>query len=226
LFQKRKEAKLRAERQDEAIAELRRMVERLLGQDGVVSPEGFREFVEFAGGHNLDLNALPDLRRAVRLGLAQGGMFLATDTTLLLKKDEAALLEAPVSLLKEVTDKEFRGGSRGVSVPLGGGVRYRAGAFRGHMVTIGSHWEPADTGTLTVTDRRVVYHGGRKTLEFPFAKLAAMTAYSDAINLGVTTRQTTSTFRTGDPELLVGIIHAAVNHQDDDVTIMEIRVED
>lgn len=165
---------------------------------------------------------MPDLRAAVRLGLAQGGCFLETETTLLLKKGERPLLDASVDLLKEVADRGFRAGSRGVSIPLGGGVRYRVGAAPGHIVTIGTHWATADSGRLTVTDQRIVYHGARKTLEFPFAKLATLNMYADAIDLGVTSRQSTSLFRTGDPELVAGIIHAAINHRDEDVRIVRL----
>jgi hypothetical protein len=150
---------------------------------------------------------------------------LETATTLLLKKDEAALLETPVHLLKEVTDREFQGGSRGISVPLGGGVRYRAGAVRGHMVAIGTHWAVADEGLLTVTDQRVVYHGGRKTLEFRFSKLATLNVYTDAIDLGVTSRQTTSSFATEHADLIAGTIHGALNHQDPGVTVLKISFE-
>lgn len=218
MFQRRKEAK-------QAIAELRQLTERLPDAQGVVSPDGLQQFAEFAGSHNIDLNSVPELRRAVRLGLAQGGYFLETDTTLLLKKDEIPLLEASANLLKEVRDREFRGGSRGVSIPLGHGIRYRAGSVRGHMVTVGSHWETADTGLLTVTDQRIVYHGGRKTLEFLFTKLATLNVYTDAIDLGVTSRQSTSIFGTGDPELIAGIIHAALGHSDE-VTIIRFREGD
>jgi hypothetical protein len=219
MFQKRRQRR-------EAIAELRALAAGLPDADGVIGPDGFRQFFEFVANKNIDLDALPDIRREVRLGLAQGGYFLETDTSLLLKKDEAALLEAPVTLLKEVTDRQFRGGSQGVSIPLGHGVRYRAGAYRGHMVTIGTHWEAADTGQLTVTDSRVVYHGGRKTLEFPFSKLATLDVYKDAIDLGVTSRQSTSPFRTGDPELIAGIIRAAFERKDDKVTIIKIRLDE
>jgi hypothetical protein len=222
MFQKHKEAKLRVEQQREAIAELSQIAARLPSEDGVISADGFREFIQFAMDHGIDLDAVPDSLRAVRLGLAQGGMFFEAETTLLLKKDETPLLDAGVNLLKEVADRQFRGGSQGVSIPLGGGVRYRAGAVRGHMVTIGHHWETADTGQLTVTDMRVVYHGGRKTLEFPFAKLATLNVYSDAIDLGVTSRQSTSSFGTSNAELIAGIIHAAVAHQDD-VTILKLK---
>ena len=41
--------------------------------------------------------------------------------------------------MKEVIDREFRGGSRGVSVPIAKGVRFRTGSFRGKSVVGGSH---------------------------------------------------------------------------------------
>jgi hypothetical protein len=226
LFQKRKQAKLLAEQKQHAVAELRQLVQGLPDADGVISPDGFRQFIEFVTAHHVDLNVVPDIAREVRLGLAQGGFFLETDTTLLLKKDETPVLEVPATLLKEVADREFRGGSQGVSIPLGHGFRYRAGAYRGHMVTIGSHWEAADTGGLTVTDERTVYHGSRKTLEFQFSKLAALNVYSDAIDLGVTSREATSSFRVSDPELVAGIIHAAMNHQDEGLSILQPVVQD
>jgi hypothetical protein len=77
---------------------------------------------------------------------------------------------------------------------------------------------------LTVTDTRAVYHGARKTLEFPFAKLASLNVYTDAIDLGVTSRQTTSSFRTSHADLIAGIIHGAISHQDH-ITILKIKSE-
>jgi len=216
MFQKRKQRR-------QAMTELRALAAKLPDAEGVISPDGFRDFIEFVTTNNIDLTDASDIRQQVRLGLAQGGYFLETKTTLLLKKDEAVLLETPVDLLKEVTDREFRGGPQGVSIPLGHGIRYRAGAMRGHMVTIGTHWATADSGRLTITDTRIVYHGGRKTLEFPFTKLATLNVHSDAIDLGVTSRQSTSSFRTGDPELVAGIVRAAFERRDDNVTILQIR---
>jgi hypothetical protein len=226
LFRKHKERKLEAEQHAHDLAELREKLNEVTDADEVVSIDGFRTFVEFVTAHGIDLASAPEIGKDLRVRLAQGGVFLPSEkTTLILKKDETALLDTPVSLLKEVADREFRGGSRGLSIPIGGGLRYRAGAMRGHMVTIGSHWTIADEGPLTVTDRRVVYHGGRKTLEFPFAKLATLNVYSDAIDLGITSRQTTSSFGTSNAELIAGIIHGAVSHSDD-VTILNIRFED
>lgn len=147
---------------------------------------------------------------ALRLGVAMAGRPLRCPTTLLLRPGEVAHCEEDAGLLKEVTDREFRGRSQGISVPLGGGFRYRTGAARGHLVTIGKHWDVADTGVLTVTDRRTVYHGGRKTLEFAYPKLATLNVYTDALDLGVTSRQNTSSFRLANPEFVAGMIRAAV----------------
>lgn len=69
----------------------------------------------------------------------------------------------------------WQGGSTGVSIPIGsiGGrsVRYRIGATRGHYV----QGEPAptaiDTGTIFVTNRRVIFQGAKQTRECEFAKL-------------------------------------------------------
>jgi hypothetical protein len=231
MFEKRKAHKLEARHQREAGAEAEReqkdaleelgqLARTLPDEHGVVSVDGFQKFFQIVIDHDIALRDHPDLRDPILLGLAQGGHFLARETTLILKKDEAALWDEPASLLKEVTDREFRAGSQGLSIPIGGGVRYRVGQTRGHVVTIGTHWATADTGTLTLTDDRIVYHGARKTLEFPFKKLATLNVYSDAIDLGVTSRQTTPSFRLADPTFVAGMVHAALDHADDGVTLI------
>lgn len=74
---------------------------------------------------------------------------------------------------------------------------------------MGSHWQTADSGLLTVTNRRVIYSCGRKTLEFPYAKLATLNTYTDGIGVGVTRCRSTSTFGLAEPELVAGMIRAA-----------------
>jgi hypothetical protein len=216
FFKKRKAAKEQAREEARAAAEqaqklegLRAFVETLIGPDGSMSPSG-SDLDDYMREHGIAAADVPqDVANTLTLALANGGTFVKCTTTLLLKQDEIAYVDEPASLLKEVAEREFRGGSQGVSVPLGGGVRYRVGAVRGHMVTIGTHWQTADTGILTVTDRRVVYHGGRRTLEFTFARLVTLNTYSDAIDLGVTNRQSTSSFRIADPQFVAGMIRAA-----------------
>ena len=147
------------------------------------------------------------------LGLAQRGELVPTDSPLLLKAGEVAYVSEPAILLKEVAQREYQGGSRGVSIPLGHGVRYRTASYRGHMVMVGASWVPADAGALTITDRRIVFQGGRKTVEFLFAKLINLKVYQDAIDLGVTNRQTTSSFKLDDPNYVAGMISTIMQAQ-------------
>jgi hypothetical protein len=206
VFAKRKAAKELAARDDA----LRAYVESLVEPEGTFSRSEEDRLTEYMAEHGIPPDGLPlDVQRTIRLGYAAAGEFVAVETTLLLKQGETAVEVALAHLLKEVRKREFRGGSRGVSVPLGHGVRYRAGAVRGHMVDLGTEWQEADVGLLTVTTQRIVFTGRRKTIEFQFAKLATLNVYTNAIDLGVTNRQTTSSFRVDHPEVIAGMIRAA-----------------
>ena len=89
----------------------------------------------------------------------------------------------------------WQGGSAGVSIPIGsiGGhaVRYRVGATRGHYVQGTPTPTAIDTGTLYLTDRRVVFEGARRTCECLFDKLVGF-QHDDAAGttvLSVSNRQ-------------------------------------
>jgi hypothetical protein len=210
VFKRRKEERALAQSSKEVVE----FADSLIDDQGGISEAYVDSLYAFAWkrGYGTDARPLPEAAlRIIQVGLANHGQFLETASTLLLQADEVAYCEVPAQLLKEVTDREFQGGSRGVSVPLGHGIRYRTGSVRGHMVTVGSHLESADSGMLTVTDKRVVYHGARKNLEFAFKKLTTLFAYSDAVTLGVSNRQNTSTLTVSDPEYVTGMIRAAFN---------------
>jgi hypothetical protein len=100
-----------------------------------------------------------------------------------------------VALMKEVVDREMRGGSSGVSVRIAKGVTYRVGRVRAHSVVVGSHLEAADSGDLVVTNRRAVFMGTKKTLEFRRDRLVGLAQYTDGLRLSVSNRQTASLFR-------------------------------
>jgi multidrug efflux pump subunit AcrA (membrane-fusion protein) len=190
------------------LEQARALAARLPNAEGAISIDGAAEFGEFVEEHNIDPTTILDEVRAVRIGLAQGGFFVDPgDSTLLLKKGERALFEAEADLLK--VDRELQLAD----------LRPAADA------PIGIYMDTTDTGLLTITDQRVVYHGARKALEFPFTKLATLTVHPDAIDLGVTSRQSTSTFRLPDPELTAALIRAALNHRDSEVTVLRLEPE-
>jgi hypothetical protein len=100
-----------------------------------------------------------------------------------------------VDLMKEVVDREMRGHSSGVSVRIAKGVTYRIGQVRAHSVVIGTHLEAEDSGSFVVTDRRAVFIGSRKTLEFRRDRLVGLDQYGNGLRLNVSNRQAASLLR-------------------------------
>ena len=127
----------------------------------------------------------------------------------LLKKNETAYLEVPAALMKEVIDRVRRGGYGGVSFPLGKGVRFNTGRFQSRSVVLGSHMEPADQGTLTLTSTRAVFLGFRKTVELPYAKLLSFNVFTDGIQFQMSNRQSAPLFRVPNGHLAAALVNAA-----------------
>jgi hypothetical protein len=119
----------------------------------------------------------------------------ADGAPLMTQPGETAYATFTVALMKEVVDREMRGGSAGVSVRIAKGVTYRAGQVRAHSVVVGTHLEAQDSGHLVVTDRRAVFMGTKKTLEFRRDRLVGLSQYADGLRLSVSNRQTASLFR-------------------------------
>jgi hypothetical protein len=133
-----------------------------------------------------------------------------SDGQIVLKRGELLHLEEPAALLKEVIQREWRSGSRGMSFRVMKGVSYRVGSTRGQMVEVGRTLEPVDEGSLCVTSSRVVYTGLRKTIEMPYSKFLDINVYTDAVQIHVTNRQNPPTFRVADGPMVAAAINAAM----------------
>ena len=96
---------------------------------------------------------------------------------IMLKSGEAVFARVTgASLVEERRGPgHWQGGSTGVSIPIGsiGGrsVRYRVGATRGHYVQGTPHPAAIDSGTVFVTNQRVIFRGASQTRECDFEKL-------------------------------------------------------
>lgn len=128
---------------------------------------------------------------------------------IMLKAGERVHLLVNASLMKEVTLREFRGGSRGVSIPIVKGVRFRTGSFRGKSVVVGTQLQVADQGALYMTSQRVVFAGQRKTVELPYAKLANLNVFTDGVSFNMTNRQTVPLFKVPSGQVVAAIVNAA-----------------
>ncbi len=221
LFRKRPAAKALAATRLANKHDLEAYVACLAGADGCISPDAIEGYFLYQAQLDLEPRDAFDCLGALKLGLANGGTFIRTNTTLLLREDEAAVYNAGAALMTEVKDQEHRPSSRGVSVPLDQDVLGQAGAIRGPLMTVRNHRETADQGRVTITTQQVVYRGKRKTLGFPFTTLESLELYVDGIGLGVTGRQAPATFRLTTPHAVAGIICAA--HRGGEHLLISVR---
>ena len=115
---------------------------------------------------------------------------------ILAKKGEIVHYESPATLMKQVAVRQYQGGYSGFSFPVGKtGIRYRVGGTRGHSVEVGTQLKVADTGLLTVTNKRCVYAGTGKTVEMLYSKLVNLTVYSDGLQFHLSNRVNAPLFK-------------------------------
>lgn len=153
-----------------------------------------------------------DLYTRIQVAKLNAGRLPAVEApTLISKRGEVVHLETSAALMKEVAVREWRGGSQGVSFRVAKGVRYRVGSTRGHIVTVGTQLQVADTGLLAITNQRAVFLGSRKTVEMPYARLVGLHQYSDAISFSLSNRQNAPLIKVGmNTDVLAALLNAAI----------------
>ncbi|AZS37545.1 hypothetical protein CVS47_02182 [Microbacterium lemovicicum] len=167
--------------------------------DDVLTEAEERELFRLADALDLDLQTLAVRDMAVFEELVIAGLndgrLPTVDAPVMLKSGETARATFGVALMKEVTVREMRGGSHGVSIRVAKGVSYRVGAARAKSVVVGTQMQVQDVGVLTVTNQRAIFTGDKRTLEFRYDKLVGMEQFSDGLRLNVSNRQLASLFR-------------------------------
>ncbi len=123
--------------------------------------------------------------------------------TLMQKDGERTLWQGP-AIFHEVGRQpgRYQGGSTGVSVPVGGGVRFRVGAQRGTLIPGAEMQMDKDEGIVLLTTERLIFVGPIKTQEWNFDKLLMLSTTPDESDyfINVSNRQKTSGVRF-DPEV-------------------------
>jgi len=155
-----------------------------------------------------------DIGRRVRIAAANAGRLPEIEPQhLISKKGEVTHIELNAMLQKEVTlsHREYKGGGAGVSLRVAKGVRVRTGGGRGVGYTVidGTQMQTEDEGILAVSSQRLVFLGGRKTIEVPYTKLAALNVYTDGLTVSASNRQRTMMFVGFDGPVVAAYINAA-----------------
>jgi hypothetical protein len=148
-----------------------------------------------------DASALWEQERNVlvnELNIARSFHGSTISDDLVLKRGEALFCSfTGVSLIEERRGPgHWEGRSSGISMPVGGGFRYRVGHSRGEYVP-GDYEDTAiDSGNAYITDKRVIFQGDHQTRECQFAKLIGYQHYGDwATTFSVSNRQKPTTLR-------------------------------
>ncbi len=109
----------------------------------------------------------------------------------LLKRGERAVAVIPGVTLKEPRSvRKTYGGGGGPSIRIAKGVYFRTGGFASRSE---SHEEikEIDSGTLTLTNRRLVFTGRKRTVNVPLGKIVGMEPYRDAVAINRDGKQRT-----------------------------------
>ncbi len=95
------------------------------------------------------------------------------------------------------TPSTYSGGSSGVSMPVGGGIRFRVGAMKGQVIPGEELQMDKDQGVVMLTTERLIFTGPIKTQEWKFDKLLQLSTTPDESDyfISVSNRQKTSGVR-------------------------------
>jgi hypothetical protein len=189
-------------------------VEKVLADD-ILNEEEEAQFLSVASSLGVEQEDLQteykyELNRLVVARVNDGRLPEITEPHVLLKAGEVVHLETQAALMKEVAIREYRGGYQGMSFRIAKGVRYHVGGTRGKNVVVGTQLQVADAGVLAVTSNRVVFMGGKSTMEMPYAKLVNLNVFSDGIQFHVSNRKSAPLFKLESGDVIAAIVNAAV----------------
>ncbi len=131
----------------------------------------------------------------------------------LMKSEELLWLFGGVDYLEQVTQREFRGGSLGVSFRVAKGVYIRPGAFRGRSVATSS-MQHTDSGVLGITTKHIYFKGNSKSFRVRLEKIVSFDPYRDGLGImRDTARAKPEVFRMGETDawFLLNIIDAVMS---------------
>lgn len=163
-------------------------------RDGYLSDREQQQIESYVSALGISLNAIPTQYRTeslARIGQAivlndlQRGKLPQRPLTVpvMLSKGEVPLWTYDgVTMFQEKINREYVGGSRGMSYRICKGLTYRTGSFKGHPVER-SHMETIGHGQLVITNKNLFFHCSTSSVKIPYSKLVGVTPYSDGLEV-------------------------------------------
>jgi hypothetical protein len=99
-------------------------------------------------------------------------------TNILLKNGEHLVFDIPGISYCEQRSVKFKGNTQGFSVRLMRGVSYRFGQFEGGVE---QKVVELDSGNLTLTNKRLIFSGSTKSIEYPLLKIVSVNPLNNGV---------------------------------------------
>jgi hypothetical protein len=154
----------------------------------------------------------PELYEHAFVSSINGGQLPQVASPHILQKlGEIVHYECEAILMREVAVRQYQGGYSGFSFPIGKtGIRYKVGGSRGHSAQVGTQVQVADSGVLSITNKRAVYTGSRKTVDMPYTKLVNLSVYRDGIQFHLSNRVNAPLFKmSAGSDIVAAIVNMA-----------------
>ena len=212
-------AKLKPKRADEIKVETLRSFIAVLLEDNLITEEedDWSNNVMNALGVDsswITTNLLPETVEVMTARANSGRLQAQDEHELITKGSEEVYLEVVASKTKEVVIKEYQAGYAGISYKVSKNMRVNTGGAKGRMVPVGTEIQVEDVGIMSITNQRVVFMGSKKTQEFLYTKLVGINMFEEGLTLGVSNRQTSSSFQVDHPQLVAATIGAAASRSE------------
>lgn len=186
-------------------------------EDQRITPEEEKELISIAKKLNLseeDIHLSSVEERQLALyklyyEIEQGNL-PDINSSVPLTKGEICHYESPATRIeskKRVVG--YQGRSSGVSVRIAKGVTVRTGSFRGHPIT--QEYEIEHNGTLTITNKRLIFVSRTKGFTAPIQNIVGLEGYSNGI--GIQHNQKYYLMKCEYPELVSMLITASINNK-------------
>ena len=135
---------------------------------------------EFNQLHKIWQDDVECLKKIITVFTAASNGEDSVPNTLMQKPGEHTLWSA-TGIFHETgrTASQYVGGSTGVSIPIGGGIRFRVGAMKGQVVPGEELQVDKDQGVVMLTTERLIFTGPMHTREWNFDKLLQLSTTAD-----------------------------------------------
>lgn len=129
--------------------------------------------------------------------------------SLLLKPGESAFYFAPSGLYETRAVRHYQAAHTGLRLAKGLSIGRTSGRS-----TSTQEWSKIDTGSLTVTNKRLVFDGSGADRTVPLGKILSVQASLQAVEVSVEDRQKSMVFEAPNPLILAAIIRICCQTDD------------